>query len=383
MGLKKTIQAGCSYLKSSIFKRKEESLEDFYINRFGKVLYQMFFEKYTEKVWGRHPSQISPDWGKQRAKGLSVATILKDMIYKVLKIKNNKNAETSLIERFWYPKYGPGQLWERLAEIAEQNGVEIKRGYQVKKIIKENGKIKSVICLHDGKEEEFIGEIFISSMTLKDLVENIEKERAPENILDIASHLPYRDFITIGILVDKLKITNETTIKTLGNIVPDCWIYVQEPDVKMGRIQIFNNWSPYLLEDPEHTVWIGVEYFFTEGDEYWNMSEKEFIDFAAGELEKMGIIKKSDVKDSHREKVKKAYPAYFDTYSRIDELIAYLNKFDNLYCVGRNGQHRYNNMDHSTMTAMEAAHNIINGIKDKSNVWNVNTDKEYHEEKSK
>ena len=190
MGLKKTIQAGCSYLKSSIFKRKEESLEDFYINRFGKVLYQMFFEKYTEKVWGRHPSQISPDWGKQRAKGLSIAAILKDMVYKVLKIKNNKNAETSLIERFWYPKYGPGQLWERLAQMAEQNGVTIKRGYKVQKIIKENGKIKSVICLYDGKEEEFIGDIFISSMPLKDLVENIEKEKAPENILHIASHLP-------------------------------------------------------------------------------------------------------------------------------------------------------------------------------------------------
>ena len=382
MGLKKTIQAGCSYLKSSIFKRKEESLEDFYINRFGKVLYQMFFEKYTEKVWGRHPSQISPDWGKQRAKGLSVATILKDMVYKVLKIKNNKNAETSLIERFWYPKYGPGQLWERLAEMAEQNGVTIKRGYKVQKIIKENGKIKSVICLYDGKEEEFIGDIFISSMPLKDLVENIEKEKAPENILHIASHLPYRDFITIGILVDKLKIKNETTIKTLGNIVPDCWIYVQEPDVKVGRIQIFNNWSPYLVEKPEENVWLGLEYFCNENDALWNMSEQDFKNMAINELKKIGIIEDTAiVQDAHMEKIKKAYPAYFDTYAKMDELINYLNGIENLYCIGRNGQHRYNNMDHAMLTAIEAAKDIMENRKDKSNIWKVNTEKEYHEVK--
>ena len=382
MGLKKTIQAGCSYLKSSIFKRKEESLEDFYINRFGKVLYQMFFEKYTERVWGRHPSQISPEWGKQRAKGLSIAAILKDMLYKVLKIKNNKNTETSLIERFWYPKYGPGQLWERLAEIIEQNGVTIKRGYKVQKIIKENGKIKSVVCLHNGNEEEFTGDIFISSMPLKDLVENIENETVPEDILDIAIHLPYRDFITIGILVDKLKIKNETTIKTLGNIVPDCWIYVQEPDVNVGRIQIFNNWSPYLVEKPQETVWLGLEYFCNENDELWNMTEEDFKNMAINELKKIGILEETvKIKDTHMEKIKKAYPAYFDTYAKIDELIKYLNEIENLYCIGRNGQHRYNNMDHAMLTAIETVKDIKENKKDKSNIWKVNTEKEYHEVK--
>lgn len=380
MGLKKTIQAGCSYLKSSIFKRKENSLEDFYINRFGKVLYQMFFEKYTEKVWGRHPSQISPDWGKQRAKGLSIATILKDMVYKILKIKNNKNVEISLIEKFWYPKYGPGQLWERLAQIIEKKGVMIKRGYKVQKIIKQNGKIKSVICLHDGNEEEFAGDIFISSMPLKNLVENIKQEQVPENILDIASNLPYRDFITIGILVDKLKIKNETTIKTLGDIVPDCWIYVQEPDVKVGRIQIFNNWSPYLVEKPKENVWIGLEYFCKENDDLWNMSEEDFKNMAINELTKIGILENTTmVKDVHIEKIKKAYPAYFDTYEKIDELIKYLNEIENLYCIGRNGQHRYNNMDHAMLTAIEAVKDIKENRKDKSNIWKVNTEKRYHE----
>ncbi len=380
MGMKKTIQAGFSYLKSIFFKRKEESLEDFYINRFGKVLYSMFFEKYTEKVWGRHPSKISPDWGKQRAKGLSIAAIIKDMIYKIFKIKNNKNAETSLIEQFWYPKYGPGQLWERLADIIVQKGVTIKKGYKVEKLVKENGKIKSVKCMANGKKEEIAGDIFISSMPLKDLVENIEGEKVPKNILDIASNLPYRDFITIGILVDKLNIKNETTIKTLGNIVPDCWIYVQEPEVKVGRIQIFNNWSPYLVEEPEKNVWIGLEYFCNENDALWNMTEKDFKDMAITELKKMKILDdKQEIKDAHMEKIKKAYPAYFDTYARINELINYLNDIENLYCIGRNGQHRYNNMDHSMLTAIEAANNIKNNIKDRSNIWNVNTEKEYHE----
>jgi protoporphyrinogen oxidase len=340
----------------------------------------MFFEKYTEKVWGRHPSKISPDWGKQRAKGLSIAAIIKDMIYKIFKIKNNKNAETSLIEQFWYPKYGPGQLWERLADIIVQKGVTIKKGYKVEKLVKENGKIKSVKCMTNGKKEEIAGDIFISSMPLKDLVENIEGEKVPKNILDIASNLPYRDFITIGILVDKLNIKNETTIKTLGNIVPDCWIYVQEPEVKVGRIQIFNNWSPYLVEEPEKNVWIGLEYFCNENDALWNMTEKDFKDMAITELKKMKILDdKQKIKDAHMEKIKKAYPAYFDTYARINELINYLNDIENLYCIGRNGQHRYNNMDHSMLTAIEAANNIKNNIKDRSNIWNVNTEKEYHE----
>ena len=232
----------------------------------------------------------------------------------------------------------------------------------------------------NGKKEEIAGDIFISSMPLKDLVENIEGEKVPKNILDIASNLPYRDFITIGILVDKLNIKNETTIKTLGNIVPDCWIYVQEPEVKVGRIQIFNNWSPYLVEEPEKNVWIGLEYFCNENDALWNMTEKDFKDMAITELKKMKILDdKQEIKDAHMEKIKKAYPAYFDTYARINELINYLNDIENLYCIGRNGQHRYNNMDHSMLTAIEAANNIKNNIKDRSNIWNVNTEKEYHE----
>ena len=381
MGFIRTIKAGFSYLKTIFVKKKEDSLENFYINRFGKVLYGMFFEKYTEKLWGRHPKQISADWGAQRVKGLSIKAVIKDMFSKIFKKKNKEKTETSLIEEFWYPKYGPGQLWETLATEIQKLGGNIKKGYSVKNVNIEENTVKAVECKIGSETEKIEGDIFISSMPLKDLVEGFKGQEVPDKIMSIAKGLPYRDFITVGLLVKKLNLENKTNIKTLGNIVPDCWIYVQEPDVKLGRIQIFNNWSPYMVEKPEETVWIGLEYFCNENDKYWNMSDNEFIKFATEELEKMNIIKKEDVLDSHRERVKKAYPAYFDTYSEIDKLIKYINEFDNLYCVGRNGQHRYNNMDHSMVTSFETVKNIKNGIKDKENIWNVNTEKEYHEEK--
>ncbi len=381
MGFIRTIKVGFSYLRAVIFKRKENSLEDFYINRFGKELYNMFFKNYTERLWGRKPSEISADWGAQRVKGVSITAIIKDMFNKLLGKKNNQNTETSLIEQFWYPKYGPGQLWETLAKRVENRGGTIKKGHKVKNINIKNGRIISVECEVDGKTITIEGDIFISSMPVKDLVCGFKGEEIPSKILDIANGLSYRDFLTVGLLVNKLNLKNETNIKTLGNIVPDCWVYVHEPEAKLLRIQIFNNWSPYMVKDPKNTVWIGLEYTCIEGDNYWNMSDKEFTEFAANELIKMGIIKKDDILDSHREKVKKAYPAYFDTYLQIDELIKYLDSFENLYCVGRNGQHRYNNMDHSMATAFEAVKNIKNNIKDKSNIWSVNTEKEYHEEK--
>lgn len=380
MGLVRTIKSGFSYLKSIFVKKEETSLENFYINRFGKVLYGMFFEKYTEKLWGRHPSVISADWGSQRVKGLSITAVIKDMFRKIFNPKSKK-VETSLIEQFWYPKYGPGQLWETLADEFEKKGGKILKEHSVQKINIEGNKIVSVECVHDGKIEVFSGDIFISSMPLKDLVEDMKEEVVPKDIKEIATGLPYRDFMTVGLLLKKLDLKNKTKIQTLGNIVPDCWIYVQEPDVKLGRIQIFNNWSPYMVSKPEEQVWIGLEYFCNEGDEYWNMSDEEFTKFAIKELVSMGIIEENDVLDSHRERVKKAYPAYFDTYDEIDKLIAYLNEFDNLYCVGRNGQHRYNNMDHSMVTAMETVKNIRNNVTTKENIWKVNTEKEYHEVK--
>ena len=382
MGFVRTLKAGFSYLKSLIIKREEKSLEDFYINRFGKVLYSMFFEKYTEKLWGRHPSEISADWGAQRVKGISITAVIKDMLNKAFGKKNSENTETSLIEQFWYPKYGPGHLWETLANKVSRQGAQIKKGYKVEKINFKDGKIVSVDCKVKDKTITVEGDIFVSTMPMNDLVAGFCGIDVPDNIKNIAKGLPFRDFITVGLLVDKLNLENKTNIKTLGNRVPDCWIYVQEPEVKMCRMQIFNNWSPYLLEDPENKVWIGLEYTCNEGDKYWNMTDKEFINFAIEELVSMNIISKTQVQDSHCEKIKKAYPAYFDTYEDIGKLIDYLDKIENLYCIGRNGQHRYNNMDHSMVTAIEAANNIKTGKTTKENIWNVNTEKEYHERKN-
>lgn len=381
MGFFTTVRAGFSYLFSCVHKLDETSLENFYINRFGRVLYSMFFEGYTEKLWGRHPRGISADWGAQRVKGLSITAILKDMFSKLFKGNTDrKKVETSLIEEFYYPKFGPGQLWETAAAEFENMGGIIYKNAKVIGLHKENSVISYVEYEEHGELKKMEADIVISSMPVKDLVKDMND--VPEEMRLIADGLPYRDFVTVGVLVERLNLKNETDIRTLNNIVPDCWIYVQDTGVKLGRIQIFNNWSPYLVKDVEDKVWIGLEYFCNEGDRFWNMTDKQCIKFAAKELVKMGVISSpEEILDAHREKVKKAYPAYFDTYSDMGKLIDYLNTVDNLYCVGRNGQHRYNNMDHSMVTSFEAVKNIINNIKDKSNIWSVNTEGEYHEEK--
>ena len=379
MGIVKTIEVGFSYLNSLIHKLPENSLENFYINRFGKKLYSMFFEYYTENLWGRHPREIDPSWGAQRVKGLSITALLKNIFEKIIGKKDRK-IETSLIEEFKYPKYGPGQLWDETAKEIINSGGEIIFNAQVLKLRKDHNRLTGLTYLKDGCEYELGGDFIISSMPLKDLVGGMND--VPQKIADIAAGLPYRDYITMGVLVPELKLKNQTKIKTLANIIPDCWIYVQDRHVKMGRIQIFNNWSPYMVRDPEHTVWIGLEYFANEGDELWQMDEKSFTDLGIREMKQLGIIdSESVVMETHIEKIKKAYPAYFDTYNEIDTLIEWLNTIENLYCVGRNGQHRYNNMDHSMATSFEAVRNILSGRSDKSNIWNVNTEKEYHESK--
>ena len=380
MGFARTMKAGFGYMYSLVFKKEEDSLANFYINRFGKPLYEMFFEDYTEKLWGVNPKNIDPSWGAQRVKGLSLRKAVADMITKPFKKKDSKNVETSLIEQYVYPKKGPGQLWETVAEEIEKLGGKIIKNCAVKTLETDGEQILSVGVLHDGREEMMKADYYFSTMPIKDLVAGMG-DVVPDNVHNIAVNLPYRDFITVGLLVDKLKIKNETKIKTVGNIVPDCWIYIQERDVKLGRLQIFNNWSPYMVEDFENKVWIGLEYFCSEGDMLWKMNDKDFIRFASSELEKIGIIDKEDIIDAVRAKVKKAYPAYFGTYSEFDKVKKYLDGIENLYCIGRNGQHRYNNMDHSMMTAFEAVRALKNGERSREAIWNVNTEKEYHEEK--
>jgi len=403
MGFFGTIRAGCSYLKACIWKKPEDSLENFYINRFGRVLYSMFFEGYTEKLWGRPPGEISADWGAQRVKGLSVTAVLKDMLakWKPARGERKKHAngqgekqnrkqggreiETSLIEEFYYPKYGPGQLWEIVAEEIKALGGVIMKHTQAVRFEGDNGKLTRVICRTPSGERAETCDILISSMPIKDLVQGMADGGmdVPGEMYRISQGLPYRDFVTVGVLVKKLSLKNRTRIKTINDQVPDCWIYVQDTGVKMGRIQIFNNWSPYLVKDVEHSVWIGLEYFCNENDSFWNMPKKECIRFAVRELRRMGIIESGkDVLDAHREKVKKAYPAYFDTYYEMGKLVPWLDGFENLYCIGRNGQHRYNNMDHSMVTAFEAVDNILSGKREKDNIWDVNTEQEYHESRA-
>lgn len=376
MGFARTVKSGFGYIGSCIVKKKEDSLENFYINRFGRPLYEMFFEYYTENLWGRHPSQISADWGAQRVKGLSLSKAVWNVISKPFRSKDK--VETSLIEQFYYPKKGPGQLWEFLADDVRAMGGEILMNTKAKDIVlSADGKQVKKVITEDGRE--FEADAFFSTMPIKDLVSGMG-DVPPADVKRVAEGLPYRDYITVGLLVKKLKLENKTKTKTLTGNVPDCWIYVQEREVRLGRLQLFNNWSPYMVNDPENTMWIGLEYFCNEGDELWSMGDEEFIKFATDELIKIDVIDAEDVLDGTRIKVKKAYPAYFDTYKEFDTVRNYLDGIENLWCIGRNGQHRYNNMDHSMLTAIEAVRAVASGSTDKTTVWNVNTEKEYHEE---
>ena len=382
MGIVHTIKSGCSFLMSMVHKLPETSLENFYINRFGRHLYSLFFEGYTEKVWGVHPSKLGADWGSQRVKGLSVWTVIKDMVTKKLGKKNDAEAETSLIEQFIYPKLGPGQLWETVAKEVTDCGGELKMNAEVVKIHVKENRVTSVDYRNgDGRIVNEPCDYLLSTMPIKDLVAAISDVEVPDDVRRIAQELPYRDFITVGICVRKMKIENKTKIKTYKNRVPDTWIYIQERDVKIGRLQVFNNWSPYLVNDYENTMWIGLEYFCTEGDELWTMQKDDFIEMAISELVKIDIIDREDVIDACQVKIKKAYPSYFGTYYELDKVKAYLDTIANLYCMGRNGQHRYNNMDHSMLTAFETVKAIKQNSADKAAIWSVNTEEEYHESK--
>ena len=379
MGFLTTIRAGFSYLYSCVHKLPETSLENFYINRFGRVLYSMFFESYTEKVWGRHPSRISADWGAQRVKGLSIRAILKDIIRKLFGTKGE--VETSLIERFYYPKFGPGQLWELAAQEVWNRGGTIKMNCPVTAVETEAGRVLAVRYREAGEEQRLSADAVFSSMPVRELVDSLQGAEVPDQVRLAARTLPYRDFVTVGLLVKDLLIQNDTKRRTVKDRVPDCWIYVQDKDVKLGRVQIFNNWSPYMVADPENTVWMGLEYFCNEGDELWRMSEEELIAMGKQEIERIGIARGADVLDAHAERVKKAYPAYFDGYAQMDDIVRFLDGFSNLYCIGRNGQHRYNNMDHSMATAFAAVEILEKGGGDKTPLWQVNTEQSYHEQK--
>ncbi|MFH2144312.1 MAG: NAD(P)/FAD-dependent oxidoreductase [Bacteroidota bacterium] len=377
LGIIRITRIGFSYLWIKLFPKKNIfSLEDFFISRFGKQLYKTFFKDYTEKVWGVPCSEISAEWGAQRIKGLSVSKAIRHAIIQMFSNKKSirqKNLETSLIEQFLYPKYGPGHLWNEVAEQIKAKGGKIILNCKVSELIFENGQISKVLTTDGITKNEFSGNYFISSMPVKDLINGMGIQ-IPDDILKIANGLIYRDFIAVGVLLKKMKNAGEK------KCVDDNWIYIQENDVKVGRLQIFNNWSPYMVKDKE-TVWIGMEYFCNEGDELWSKADAEFKSFASGELAKIGLADIDDVIDSVVIRMPKTYPAYFGSYSKFDQIKNYLDKIENLFLVGRNGMHKYNNQDHSMLTAMTVVENIINGITDKQNIWAINTEQDYHEEK--
>lgn len=386
LGPVRVVKMGCSYLRSLFCKREEKSLEDFFINRFGAELYKTFFRDYTEKVWGVPCRAISAAWGAQRVKGLSVAKVLAHALGRLAfwRKRDDRAGETSLIESFWYPKYGPGQLWEIVGAEAERLGVTLRRETEVVALRQEAGRIVSLDLrnLATGETETLAADVLLSSAPLQDIV-RMMGEAVPAEVRRVAEGLVYRDFMTIGLLLNRLRLRSGRMNTSVGEgIVPDNWIYVQENDVKVGRLQIFNNWSPYLSADSDK-VWLGMEYFVREGDELWRMGDAAFGRFAAEELARIGVIDPADVLDFCVVRVPKAYPAYFGSYGEFEVIRRWVDSLPNFFPMGRNGMHRYNNMDHSMLSAMEAVACVLAGSTDKSRLWEVNTEEAYHETRAR
>lgn len=381
LGPVRMVKIGISYVLASLFPIKpEKHLEDFFINRFGKELYLTFFKDYTEKVWGVKCTDIKPDWGEQRIKGLSITKAILHALKKPFqrdKSVGQKGVETSLIERFMYPKLGPGQMWDAVNALVQKEGGEVHIHKKVVGLQMEGNKLvaATVRDMQTNEEETVSGDYFISTMPINELIAAMGTV-PPANVKEVAQGLQYRDFITVGLLLDKLKIRDHANP---NGLVADNWIYIQEPDVAVGRLQVFNNWSPYMVKDPSK-VWIGMEYFCNVGDDLWSMDDESFAEMAKDELAKIDIIDKKDLIDHVVIRMPKTYPGYFgEAYARFDEIRSFTDHIPNLFLIGRNGMHRYNNQDHSMLTAMVAVENIASGHEGKENIWDVNTEQEYHE----
>ncbi|GAC1667995.1 MAG: NAD(P)/FAD-dependent oxidoreductase [Steroidobacteraceae bacterium] len=386
LGIMEALRIGMSYGRSQLkFRSGEITLEDFFVRRFGSRLYRTFFKGYTEKVWGVPCGEISAEWGAQRIKALSVSKAIQHALRKPFRGSSDaaqKQTETSLIESFLYPKFGPGQMWEEVARrVLRQNG-QIHLHQRVVGI-ERNGLAAAAVEVLDemtGSVRRVRCDYLISTMPIGDLVPLLGAEDS--HVARIVLNLPYRDFVTAGLLVRRMNCaTGPRDASRPNGMPPDNWIYIQEPDVRIGRLQVFNNWSPALVADPA-TIWLGLEYFCSEGDDLWNMSDAPFIDFAAAELEKIGLIDRRDVIDGTLVRVRKAYPAYFGAYREFDKVRTYLDRFANVYPIGRNGMHRYNNQDHSMLAAQGAVTSIMRGGIGKSDLWRINAEDAYHEERS-
>jgi len=372
LGPWKTFTFGLSYLFAKVNPvRPENSLEDFLINRFGRRLYLQFFKEYTEKVWGVPCSQISAAWGAQRIKSLSILKAIAHALGKLLG-KGKQVEQTSLIESFLYPKYGPGQMWETATQQFVEKGGKLLLQSKVEYIdIQDSHVCGATYRDREGKKHTLSCTHLLSTMPISELV-NASATAWPEEIRHIASGLSYRDFITVGLLYPREAITRK---------LDDNWIYIQEPGVNVGRVQVFNNWSPYMVADAS-TVWLGLEFFCRENDKLWAIEDNEFKLMAHQEMVKIGLVNATSASDAVVLRVPKAYPGYFGhAYTQFNLLQDALDTIPNLFLIGRNGMHRYNNQDHSMLTAKEAARQIVENKVDKAKIWDINVDDEYHEEK--
>ena len=383
LGLLNTAAIGLSYIKAQIFPRRDETyLDAFFTNRFGRRLYETFFRGYTEKVWGVKCSEIRADWGAQRIKGLSLTRAVTHAVRDLLSsefAKQQQARETSLITRFFYPKFGPGQVWEVVERQVTDAGGTVRHRARVVGVEMQDGHVSHVTVedVSTGERERMPCDFFFSTMPVRELAEMCEPA-PPATVREVAAGLRYRDFITVGLLLRRLHV--EEKGKQPQAMVRDNWIYIQDESVQVGRIQLFNNWSPYLVADPEGTVWVGLEYFVNDTDAIWRTPDADLVALAARELEQVGFARAQDVLDGCVLRVPKAYPAYFGSYDRLGEVRRWVNAVPNLFCIGRNGMHRYNNQDHSMLTAMLAVDNIVAGRDDDANLWDVNLEMVYQEE---
>lgn len=373
LGLLKVVRILYTYARAVLFPRRPETtLEDFFINRFGTELYNTFFKSYTEKVWGVACTELSAEWGAQRIKGVSITRAALHALKKITGIQGK--TETSLIEQFLYPSKGPGFMWETVAEKVRSLGGELHMGADVMRVAGGGTRASGVeVVYKDGRSETIEGDYLFSTTDIRHLVRAMGPT-VPVDVQEVAGGLQYRDFLTVGVLLDR-KPADHT-----GTPLADTWIYVHEPGVQVGRIQFFHNWSPYLVAHSAHG-YVGLEYFCNEGDALWSKSETELAKLAKSELHTLGLIGDAQVLRSVIVRQPKAYPGYFGSYSRLGVVREFLDTIENLYLIGRNGMHRYNNQDHSMLAAMTAV-DVILGKASKADVWSVNTEDDYHEEKS-
>jgi protoporphyrinogen oxidase len=368
LGPIETVRCLASYARARLQPIKHpRSFEDWVRNQFGWRLFSIFFKTYTEKVWGISTSELSADWAAQRIKSLDMWLVIRNALLPHRRPTNRGEVVTTLIDKFRYPRFGPGQMWERVAEISREKGAPVLFGRSIERIKHDGGHVRSVVTRTEtGKLEEHEGTDFVSSIPIRELINRLEPP-APEAVRSAAGKLSYRDFISVALMIDR------------ADVFPDNWIYIHDPSVRVGRIQNFKNWSPDMVPDQSKTC-LGLEYFCFEGDGLWTSDDSALIELAGKELAQLGICSPEVVFDGVVVRQQKAYPVYDDAYQgNVDVIRNYLqSQLPNLHLVGRNGMHKYNNQDHSMMTALLVARNIATGSA--FDPWNVNADAVYHED---